>query len=446
MTNDNSRNTPILQVGDREETAVGNYFVANYPPFSFWKEEHLPGARDLLANPPAVAAPFGLYVHIPFCRKRCDFCYFRVYTGREAKHVERYVDAVIAEARMYADLPFVAGRDPEFVYFGGGTPSFLSPEQLERLFAGLQEHLPWTAAREVTFECEPGTLDTDKIRTLKDLGVTRLSLGVENFDPDILELNNRAHRAKEIDVAYGAARAAGFDQINIDLIAGMVGETEANWQDCIRRTIDMAPDSVTIYQMEFPHNTTISRRMKDDGEEIAPVADWKTKRRWVGDAFSALEAEGYVIGSAYTAKKPEAEFRYRDGLWFGADLLGLGVASFSHLGGWHVQNEHHLDPYCDTIESGELPLHRALPLSDDERLIRQFVLQMKLGRVSTAYFRDTYGVDVKERFAAGLARHAQAGHVEFDGDDIVIPRESLLAVDLLLEEFFNPEHRGARYA
>ena len=306
--------------------------------------------------------------------------------------------------------------------------------------------MPWTAAREVTFECEPGTLDVEKIRVLKDLGVTRLSLGVENFDPGILEVNNRAHRAKEIDVAYAAARDAGFDQINIDLISGMVGESDANWSDCIDKTIAMAPDSVTIYQMEFPFNTTISRRMKDAGDEIAPVADWRTKRRWVAEAFSALEAEGYVVGSAYTAKKPGAEFLYRDGLWFGADLLGLGVASFSHLGGWHIQNEHHLDPYCDIVEQGRLPLQRALPLSDDESVVRQFVLQLKLGRLSTAYFRETFGVDVRQRFKHGLEKHGAAGHLSFDGDDIVIPRQSLLSVDLLLQEFFLDEHRGARYA
>ena len=445
MTNEDKSNAPIVEVDGREETAVGNYFVSNYPPFSFWSDAHLPGARGRLAQAPAAETPFGLYVHIPFCRKRCDFCYFRVYTGRDAKHVDRYVDAVLKEAAMYTEQPSVGGRAPEFVYFGGGTPSFLSPDQMRRLFDGLRSHWSWDSVREVTFEAEPGTLDREKIETLRELGVTRISLGVENFDAGILELNNRAHRAKEIDVAYEACRAVGFEQVNIDLIAGMVGETEANWQRCIERTREMAPDSVTIYQMEFPFNTTISRRMKDDGETVAPVADWATKRRWVADAFAALEEDGYVVGSAYTAKKPDAEFLYRDGLWFGADLLGLGVASFSHIGGWHIQNDHDLDPYCETVEAGELPLHRALPLSEDEKLIRQFVLQLKLGRVSLAYFQRRYGVDVRERFAAGLAKHQAAGHLGFDGDDIVIPRESLLVIDLLLQEFFNEEHKGARY-
>ena len=285
---------------DASATKTGNYFVANYPPFSTWSVADAHVATERLAAEPATDTPLGLYVHIPFCRKRCDFCYFRVYTDKNAGAVQRYLDAVIEEARMLSTQTAVRGRSPEFVYFGGGTPSYLSVDQLKKLFDGLQEQIGWPDAREVTFECEPGTLQEHKLHALKQMGVTRLSLGVENFDPDILERNNRAHRAKEIDRAYGYARDAGFRQVNIDLIAGMIGETDANWQRCIERTLELAPDSVTIYQMEIPFNTTVARRMKDGQQEVAPVADWATKRRWVGEAFAALEAAGYHVGSAYT--------------------------------------------------------------------------------------------------------------------------------------------------
>ena len=438
-------NAPILQVGDREETTVGNYFVSNYPPFSFWTPEGV--ARERLDGSPDPSVPFGLYVHIPFCRRRCDFCYFRVYTGRDAKDVERYVQAVITEMRLYAALPLVAGRKPQFVYFGGGTPSFLAADQLRELFEGLQEAFPWDDVQEVTFECEPGTLDEGKIRALRELGVTRLSLGVENFNPEILELNNRAHRAKEIGAAYEQARATGFPQINIDLIAGMVGETEENWRDCIAKTRAMAPEAVTIYQMEIPYNTTVYERMKDGGDRVAPVADWQTKRRWVSDAFAALESDGYRVGSAYTAVKDEdVSFLYRDGLWYGADMLGIGVASFSHLRGAHFQNEHHLDPYIESLERGALPIHRGMVLTDDERLIREFALQLKLGSVGTKYFQDKFGVDVRVRFSEVLRQYEADGWLKVEDDRITFSRDGLLQVDRLLHGFFNDEHRGARYA
>ncbi|MCA8970521.1 MAG: coproporphyrinogen III oxidase family protein [Planctomycetes bacterium] len=432
---------------ESEQTTAGSYFVANYPAFSFWQQ----GTRDAvvrhLDRPRAVDSELGIYVHVPFCRKRCDFCYFRVYTDKNSHAVKHYIDAVLREAETAARFAAIRGRKPKFVYFGGGTPSYLSVEQLETLFTGLQKVLPWDEALEVTFECEPGTLQEKKIDALRELGVTRLSLGVENFDPEILELNNRAHRAKEIHAAYEYARAAGFPQINIDLISGMVGETDAGWQDCIAKTRALAPESVTIYQMEIPFNTTVYRRMRDGNTEIAPVADWETKRRWVDEAFAALENDGYHVGSAYTACKDDSvHFRYRDALWHGADLLGLGVSSFSHVQGMHFQNDAAFEPYCDAAHAGELPAYRSLLLNDDDRLTREFVLQLKLGHVPLAYFRDKFGVDPAERFAAALAEHRSHGYLTVDRDAVTLTRRGLLQVDRLLESFFDDRYRTVRSA
>ena len=229
------------------------------------------------------------------------------------------------EWELYNTYPAINGRPLNFVYFGGGTPSFLSVRQLSGLVQRLTAITPWTSAEEITFECEPGTLTEPKLAAIRDLGVTRLSLGIENFDDHILELNGRAHRSPEILRAYQFAQSLGFPQINIDLIAGMLGETEENWQRCVEKTIELAPDSVTIYQMELPFNTTISSDvLKGTGRFQEHVASWATKRRWVDEAFEALQSAGYTIGSAYTAvKNPErTKFIYRDRLWQGADLAG----------------------------------------------------------------------------------------------------------------------------
>ena len=145
--------------------------------------------------------------------------------------------------------------------------------------------LPWDAAEEVTFECEPGTLTDHKLKAIRELGVTRLSLGVENFSDHVLDINGRAHRSRRFIGRMNSRANLEFPQINIDLIAGMVEETEANWQECVRQTIELSPDSVTIYQMEVPYNTKIYQEMKTAGRLVAPVADWETKRRWVDYAF-----------------------------------------------------------------------------------------------------------------------------------------------------------------
>src|SRR5947199_1505671 len=272
-----------VAAAEQEKTGLGNYFIANYPPFSFWKNTYLPDAARAFNTPPRPGVPLGLYLHIPFCRKRCKFCYFRVYTDKNARDIEVYLDALLREVELCARRPVVGGRGLTYVYFGGGTPSYLSATQLRGLMERLQAVLPWQGAEEVTFECEPGTLQQHKLEALRELGVTRLSLGVENFDPKILEFNGRAHLEEEIHRAYGWARQLGFEQINIDLIAGMVGETWDNWRECVRKTLALAPDSVTIYQMELPFNTVFSRELRLVGQDepSAAIADWPTKRAWV---------------------------------------------------------------------------------------------------------------------------------------------------------------------
>jgi coproporphyrinogen III oxidase-like Fe-S oxidoreductase len=445
-----------LRDATTDQTDVGSYFVATYPPFSVWSREAVDrDARPALATPPQAAGreggetPLGLYLHIPFCRKRCHFCYFRVYTDKNAQEVARYLDVLAREWELYARQPAIASRPLAFVYFGGGTPSFLSTPQLESLVKRLTATASWRDAEEITFECEPGTLTESKLAAIRRMGVTRLSLGVENFDDRILEINGRAHRSPEIGQAYRYARSLGFPQINIDLIAGMLGETEENWRACVRKTLDLAPDSVTIYQMELPFNTTISKDLLKGTKLFAePVVNWATKRRWVEEAFEALERAGYHVRSAYTAVRDPArtKFVYTDQLWKGADMVGLGVASFGHVNGVHMQNHDTWEAYSEAVERGDLPLNRAYRPTNDERMIRELVLQLKLGSVRPAYFQNKYGVDLLRRFRDQLASLAAEGCIHEASERIVsLTRHGLLRVDLLLPRFFLPQHVGIRY-
>jgi oxygen-independent coproporphyrinogen-3 oxidase len=433
-----------------DHTEVGSYFVATYPPFSAWNAAAVASdGLPALHTPPVAGVPLGLYLHIPFCRKRCHFCYFRVYTDKNAQEVADYLDVLAREWELCAQLPAVAGRRLNFVYFGGGTPSFLSTKQLEGLVSRLSAATPWKDAEEVTFECEPGTLTEAKLAAIRGIGVTRLSLGVENFSDEILESNGRAHRSPEIGRAYRYARSLGFPQINIDLIAGMLGETDENWHDCVRRTLELEPDSVTVYQMELPFNTTISGNLLKGTDRFPQkVADWASKRRWVDEAFTALEAAGYHIRSAYTAVKDPSRttFVYTDRLWQGADMIGLGVASFGHVNGVHVQNFDTWETYSAAVRRDEVPLARAYRPTPEERLIREFILQLKLGTLRPAYFRQKYNVNVLDRFRDPLESIRGDGYLrEASEQAISLTREGLLRVDALLPRFFLPAHAGIRY-
>ncbi|MGC4005952.1 MAG: hypothetical protein QM811_23660 [Pirellulales bacterium] len=226
----------------------------------------------------------------------------------------------------------------------------------------------------------------------------------------------------------------------------MVGETEENWRENIRRTIDMSPDSVTIYQLELPFNTVYSKDILGNQIEI-PVADWPTKRSWHGYAIDELQAAGYSISSGYTMvkEKNKVNFSYRDNLWRGSDLLATGVASFGHASGVHYQNLPEWGTYLGALNDGKLPLARGYVPTSHQQLIREMILLLKKGELDAGYFRKKFGVEILDEWCAAWDAHAADGYVAIAGDRITLTREGLLRVDSLLEAFFEPIHQNVRY-
>jgi oxygen-independent coproporphyrinogen-3 oxidase len=430
------------------KTEVGSYFISNYPPYSQWTDQQRGEVDQAMAAAPSPNTPLGLYLHIPFCRKRCKFCYFKVFTQVRSEEIERYVSALSREIELVSQLPVMGDRPFRFVYFGGGTPSFLSSKQLTALVDQLRQSISWDRAEEVTFECEPGTLSQSKIETLKELGVTRLSLGVENFSDAVLEENGRAHLSKEVYRAWEWISAAQFPNVNIDLIAGMVGETWENWRDSVRRALALEPESLTIYQMELPFNTVYSKDLLTGQQTESPVADWPTKRAWVRYAFEEFLAAGYAQSSAYTVIRDPSKisFSYRDNLWQGADLLATGIASFGHICGVHYQNHAEWPAYIDSLlEHGQLPVHRAFRPSKEQLLIRELILLLKRGYLELAYFQDKFGVDVLQKWRDVWEGYVEQDWVRLLDGRIELTMEGLLRADALLPAFFEPEYRQVRY-
>ncbi|MCH8954001.1 coproporphyrinogen III oxidase family protein [candidate division KSB1 bacterium] len=438
-----SQPEPATSRLDLKETEAGSVFVSNYPPYSFWSEDKISEAFEALNSPP-LENTLGLYLHIPFCRKRCKFCYFRIYTDKNASQIEEYLAALAKEVEIYSQLPAVADRPLKFVYFGGGTPSYISVKHLQNLAEKLKSSISWDGAEEVTFECEPGTLSQPKLEAIREIGVTRLSLGIENFDDFILKENGRAHLSKEIFEVMPWINQLDFDQLNIDLIAGMVGETWESWKENVQKTIDLNPDSVTIYQMELPFNTVYTKEL---GEGKIHVADWPTKRDWNQFAFEELAKVGYEISSAYTMVKKDkpCKFVYRDSVWQGTDMLGTGVASFGHMSHVHIQNTASWDKYVAQLKSGELPLSRAFVSNDEERLTREMILQLKLGKISTEYFQEKFGSDIQSKFSKSYQKLEQEGMVTLNGREIKLTPKGLLQVDSLLPEFYEEKYQNSRY-
>ncbi len=429
-----------------EEPLFGSYFVAAYPPFSCWTERAVESYRERLATAAPERPGFGLYVHVPFCVKRCDYCYYLSYDDRAAE-VERYLAALAREAELYARAPYLAGRRLDFVYFGGGTPSLLPAARVRELLGALQRVFPWTEVREASFECAPRTATADRLAALRELGITRVSLGVQQLDDDVLRASGRIHLVEDVERAWAAIRRLEFEVVNVDLIVGLPGETEASWRASLDWAIERAPEMVTLYQLEIPENTPLYRQLRADSAALRPTA-WEGKHERLAAAFERLETAGYTAVSGYAAvRDPERHrFLYQEEQYRGADLLGLGAGSFSYLGGAHQQNRATLDGYLEDLDARRLPLGRAHALSDEERLVREFVLQLKLARVDLGALAAKFGRDPLGPFGASLEPFREAGWLEVAADAVTLTRAGRVRVDRMLPALYLPRHRGARYS
>ena len=427
------------------EPVAGNYFVAVYPPFSACDGAQVTALREALERP-APGKPLGIYVHLPFCQQKCDYCYYLSYIAQPAAVVDRYLEAVVQEMALYAEHTGLQGRSLSFAYFGGGTPSALSSTQIRSLVNGLRRAVSWDGIEEVTFECAPRSVRRELLETLREVGVTRLSMGVQSFDDDLLRRNGRVHLAEDVMRAHALIRQADFAWVNLDLMCGLLGETEEQWRETVRRVIELAPDSVTIYQTEIPHNTQLYRDLKAGDLPAAPIS-WELKRARLDAGFRELERAGYTVVSAYNAvKNPQRhQFRYQEYLWRGADMLGLGVAAFGYFGGVHAQNEITSEQYEAAVARGELPVKRAFQLSAHDQVVREFVLQLKLGEVPLAPFRERFGVDLATQFAAPLRVLAAEGWLTVSPEAVRLTRPGLLRVDRLLPHFYDSTFQDIRY-
>jgi oxygen-independent coproporphyrinogen-3 oxidase len=430
------------------EPVEGNYFVSTYPPFSCWDEAGADRFLEVLDRPVErnAATPLGLYVHIPFCVERCPYCYYLSQEGRTGG-IPAYVEAVTGEIGLHAGRKAIAGRTPEFIYFGGGTPSLLSAAQLRLLTEGMTRAMTWSDAREISFECAPKSVTRDKLHILRDAGVTRISLGVQQLDDEILKANGRVHLTSDVERAYGRIRDTGFDVVNLDLIVGLVGETDETFFSSLEQTLEMAPESLTIYQLEIPLNTPLYRAWRE-GSLSSPLPSWPTKRERLLRAYTRVTGAGYTWRSAYTAVRDPARhpFVYQDEQYAGADLIGVGASSFSHVRGVNHQNLASPRSYIEALARGRLPTWRGYRMSSDERLVREFVLQLKLGRIELEPLRSRYGVDVLERFEAPLSEARDKGLVGWDREAIEVTPEGRVRVDRMLPAFYREEHRAIRYS
>ncbi len=334
----------------------------------------------------------GLYLHIPFCRRKCAYCDFCSYVGREAD-MAAYVDALVRELRARAD----ARRRVDTVYLGGGTPSLLPPAELTRILTAVREAYTLSPTAEITCEANPGTVDYDKFSLLNSLGVNRISLGVQSLSDRALRALGRIHTAKEAEEAYGAARRAGFRNVSLDLMMSLPGETPAELAATVRGFIALQPEHISAYSLMVEEGTPLAT-----SPLRATVPDDDAAAEAMETTAEALEAAGYRRYEISSYARPGFESRHNLRYWHGDDYLGLGVAAYSYIDGVRFGAPRDLDGYLAGTLS---PVDREeITAADRERERVMLSLRLSDGIDRARYLRD-FGRDPHALFAPVTARY-----------------------------------------
>jgi oxygen-independent coproporphyrinogen-3 oxidase len=352
------------------------------------------------------ATGLSLYVHVPFCSSPCFYCGCnRVITRSLARGVE-YVKRLAQEIDRMG--PLFRGRRVEQLHFGGGTPNFLTPEQLGEIIAALRGQFEFAAQCEVSIEIDPRALASGDVQKLANLGFNRVSLGVQDFDPEVQKAVNRIQTLEQTVGAIGDCRLAGIHSINVDLMYGLPRQTTERFHQTLQTILDMRPSRLAIYgYSHLPHMFKGQRQINSD-----ELPDPATRVALLGMAIEMLTAQGYrYIGMDHfalpddeLALAQDAGTLQRNFMGYtthgGNDLLGLGVSAISHVGDSFSQNPRDLSDWEDAIDSGGLPVWRGLALDRDD-LIRADVISriMCQGEVDIAAVERQYSVDFWTYFA-----------------------------------------------
>lgn len=374
-----------------------------------------------------------LYVHVPFCRLVCAYCDF-VTVGGRATDIPRYVDALLREL----DARPAEGQ-LRTVYFGGGTPSLLAADHVARIIGAAQGHWSSAALEEVTLEANPSGRETPDWWGLRDAGITRISLGLQSLRDDDLRALARGHTAQEGAEAYRAARAAGFDNVSVDLIYGIPRQSLDDWREGLLAAVELGPDHVSLYALQLvldpdewaapPRPGALRWRRR-----VAEAQDDGLAADQYGLARELLDAAGYTHYELSSWARPGRESRHNGAYWARRAYTGIGAGAHSYDGlatrSWNVRD---LDKYLTVAESGERPEEGRETLDEPIRAFEAMALGLRhVEGTSRRAFAAEFGNDPVERYAPELPRAVEDGLVELDGDAIrLTDTGQLLASEVL---------------
>ncbi len=374
----------------------------------------------------------GLYLHIPFCARRCRFCAFFTRDYREDR-VETFVGDLLKEIALAGAAGFARGRRIETVYFGGGTPTTLSSEQLLRILDACRVRFAVHSEAEISIEASPAGVTEDALLTLRKGGVRRVSFGAQSFDDAELDAAGTPHKADDIAKAVRSARAAGLTTVNLDLMYGFPGQTAARWLANLESAVALEPDHLSFYGLTIEEGTPLQRDL-ERGRLTVPDEDAMAGLYEMGR--ERLQAAGYLQYEVSNFARPGHECRHNLGYWSDREWLGLGPGAHSYLDGDRFSNVDSLGAYHRLVEEGAAPIAERERGTPDLRVREAMVFGLRtVAGVRLDALRRRYRLDPVARFRGPIERLTREGWLVLEGDVLRSGSSGLALADELAVAF-----------
>ncbi|MBI2353708.1 MAG: radical SAM family heme chaperone HemW [Deltaproteobacteria bacterium] len=375
-----------------------------------------------------------LYLHIPFCPRKCPYCAF---VSRESDHApDSYVDLLLEEMRLVS-AGLAPGRPLESIYFGGGTPSLLEPRQVALLIDRAARTFGLAANAEITLEVNPGTVDHERLAGFRAASVNRLSLGVQSFDERMLATLGRVHSARQAQDAFTAARTAGFADVGIDLIHALPGQTAEMWRADLGQALRLAPEHISVYGLSVEEGTPFAARYGGD-DPLLPDDDLAAGMFEAADDL--LTAHGYEHYEIANYALPGRRSRHNSGYWRRDGYLGLGAAAHSLLRdkgfGTRFGNTADIDGYATSIRAGSLPRCDEMILTLSDAMAEFMFLGLRLAEgVEFAAFEREFGCGMEETFGEAISELVSLGLLQRNDTGVRLTRRGMLLSNRVFVRF-----------
>lgn len=370
-----------------------------------------------------------LYIHIPFCVRKCNYCDFLSFPETDDM-IDAYCRALIEEIKQTGER--VRGESVRSVFVGGGTPSILMPEQITEIFLQIRKSFLLEADAEITIESNPGTLDEEKLQCYQEIGINRLSIGLQSTDDNCLKRLGRIHNFREFEKNYDQARKVGFTNINIDLMSGLPGQSLSQYEETLRRVTDLNPEHISSYSLIIEEGTSFY----ESEEIVRQLPDEETERKMYEQTRDILNAKGYDRYEISNYARKGKECIHNLGYWEQVPYLGVGLGASSYYNKARFSNERNLKKYLNIpflpFEEREEYATVSLREQMEDRMI--FGLRKRKG-ISISQFKKEYGISVREIYGEVIDRYSSMGFLQVEDDVLKLTDAGIDVSNRIFEDF-----------